>query len=293
MDGQEKKVFLVKTLAFLSLIRWYNLLLIVLAQVFAALFIIHFDAPKLPILLDFRFFITILSSDLIIAGGYLINAFYDFEKDLVNERKDLIINKVISKNFTLKAYLFLSFAGIVLGLSGGFRVVIFNIIFAFLLWLYSHKFKKMLFMGDLMASLLTVSSFLVVSIYFYSLPSLIIIYALFIFIVELTRELVKDLEGIKGDLIMNYSSIPLKYGIKNTKILISALFVLLPLPFWIFYEAMGLHPLNYFFIPALILAGICWILLIKSKNQRDYKRVHLLIKLLIVCGILALPILSL
>lgn len=293
MDGQEKKVFLVKTLAFLSLIRWYNLLLIVLAQVFAALFIIHFDEPKLHILLDFRFFITILSTDLIIAGGYLINAFYDFEKDLVNERKDLIINKVISKNFTLKSYLFLSFAGIVLGLSGGLRVVLFNCIFAILLWLYSHKFKKMLFMGDLMASLLTVGSFLVVSIYFYSIPALIIIYALFIFIVELIRELVKDLEGIKGDLIMNYSSIPLKYGIRKTKILISILFVLLPLPFWIFYEAMGLHPLNYFFIPALILAGICWILLIKSKNTRDYKRVHLLIKILIVCGILALPILSL
>ena len=85
MSGNDKSVLLKLTGLFFS-VRGYNLLIIVLAQYLAAIFILSPDSLTLRgVLLDENLFILVLCNALVIASGYLINSFYDSEKDLINK----------------------------------------------------------------------------------------------------------------------------------------------------------------------------------------------------------------
>ncbi|MDX5321915.1 MAG: ubiquinone biosynthesis protein UbiA, partial [Bacteroidota bacterium] len=107
--NQEQRTVLVKFLAYLGLVRWHNLGLIALAQYLAAIFLLNREAEAISILLQPGLHFLVLSSSLIIAGGYLINAFYDMEKDLANNPKKLIMGRIISKTFALNTYLLFNF----------------------------------------------------------------------------------------------------------------------------------------------------------------------------------------
>lgn len=289
--NKQQRTFLIRFLVFLGLVRWYNLLVIALAQLLAAVFILNKDLTWQEVLKDPGLYALVCSSLFIIAGGYLINAFYDWEKDLVNRPRAMVLGRFISKHFALNCYFLFSFTGLLTGILLSYKVFIFHGIFVFLLWFYSHKLKKITFVGNLTATFLTVCSFFVVCVYYWQVNYIIIFYVLFIIITELIRELVKDLEAIKGDVIFGYDTVPVAWGIPKTKLLITSLMVTSLVPGALISWLIGSGPILYFFAVAYFLLLITATLLLKAQSRHDFSRVNQLLKLILGLGILSIALL--
>jgi len=285
---RRQRTILVKSLAYLGLVRWHNLGLVALAQYLAAIFLLNPTKTHLEIIANPGLHFLVFSSGLIIAGGYLINAFYDIEKDLANRPKKLIMGRLISKNFALNTYMLFNFTGLGIGFLLGWRVFLFYGVFSFMLWFYSHKLKKMPLIGNLTATFLSVCSFFVVCVYFWQLSWTIVFYVLFLIVAELIREIVKDMEAIKGDIVYGYKTVSVVLGIKKTKSLVYGLMALGILPIFLVYKLQGWGPVMFFLLFAFFLWMIATLMLAYSKERKDFAAVNTLLKVIIVLGVLSI-----
>lgn len=277
--NSKQRIVLVKVLAFLTLIRWYNLLL------FSAGFVVlsrQLHGSWRGFISDSRFWLINLALLCIIAGGYIINAFYDFEKDLANQRKDLIINRVISRRFTLNSYVILSFLGVFGVMGGGFSMFASACLFAFSLWFYSHKLKKKAFVSDVSASLLAVTPFLLFCLYYQTLPLWLALYGFFIFTLILTRELVKDIEAIKGDMLFGYMTFPVKYGLRRSKALLWLLMGISSGAALLQFSLAPQRPGVYWYFFPLLLVALAFVMLPGSHRRNGFKRINTLYKVNLV-----------
>jgi len=276
---------LIRFLVFLSLVRWYNLLVVAIAQYLAAYFILHHEAVWYHILLDWRLFVVVSSTGLIIAGGYIINAFYDVEKDLANRPQEVIVGRVLTKVFAIRGYIIVNGLALLLSLFIQKELFLFNGLFAFGLWFYSHKLKKKPLLGNFAAASLTVAAFFAVCVYYGFVNQVILVYAIFIMLITLIREIVKDLEAIKGDLIYGYQTFPVVYGIRRTKKLLYVLMLCSILPFSLLYVTIPLAGLLWYF-------GFCALMLTYAafRTQRAIKpaqfaQINNVLKVLILTGV--------
>lgn len=285
--NSKQRVFVIKSLVFFSLVRWYNLLLIAAAQYLTAIKILnpHHYTP-LQVLSNPQLHWIVFSTSLIIAGGYLINAFYDYEKDLANHSEEVILNKIISKRFAINAYMVCNTLAVFIGLLLNIKLALFYVLLTFLLWFYSHKLKKLPLLGNFCASFLAVSAFLSICIFYWEINKLIVLYATYIGLIALIREIVKDIEAIKGDMLFGYQTFPVKFGIKKTKWLVAPLMLLcVPIGYFLYHHLSPNYSSIYF---AASFAGIFgWMFyFIFSTNEKHFRQTDNYYKLLIVLGVL-------
>ena len=153
-----KKSILLKFLSIFSVVRIYNILLIVIAQYLTSIFILS-EKSFMEVILDFNLFLIILCSSISIASGYIINNFYDGKKDLINKPIKHKIDDVVNSSTKLNFYFILNLIAVFFASSISIRAVIFFSLYIFFLWLYSHKLKRILFIGNLFYSLLTITPF--------------------------------------------------------------------------------------------------------------------------------------
>ena len=92
-----------------SVVRGYNILIVVIAQYLASIYILAYDKPLSEVVFDLNLSFLVLASAATIAGGYIINNFYDSEKDLINRPIKSMIDKVVSQNTKLSLYFILNF----------------------------------------------------------------------------------------------------------------------------------------------------------------------------------------
>lgn len=111
----------------------------------------------------------VLASAAAIAGGYIINNFYDSEKDLINRPQKSMLDRLVSQNTKLSFYFVLNFVAVIMASYVSFRAVVFFSVYIFGIWFYSHKLKKMPFVGNLTSAVLTITPFFVVFIYYKTL----------------------------------------------------------------------------------------------------------------------------
>ena len=277
------RYLLFKIWAMLSMVRWINVLVIAIALYLSALYLLNDGVSKLEILKNPKLHLEVIALSLLIMSGYIINAFYDLEKDLINKPKKTYFERLISKQTSLNAYIFFNGIAALLSFFVGWRVFIVNLLFSFALWLYSHKLRKTAFMGELGATFLTVAPFVSLSIYYKRITAYIFLYISFIFVLSLTREIVKKLIRFKGDLVVGEKSLPIVIGEQNSKALAIALMLgsiaqlgslyfiqwLLRLPLW-FVSLGGVG------------ISIAIILMIGSKSGNNYKIVNWIYKFLLV-----------
>jgi 4-hydroxybenzoate polyprenyltransferase len=282
-----QRVFVIKSLVFFSLVRWYNLLLIAAAQYLTAIKILnpHHYTP-LQVLANPQLHWIVFSTALIIAGGYLINAFYDYEKDLANHSEEVILNKIISKRFAINAYMVCNTLAVLIGLVLNIKLALFYVLLTFLLWFYSHKLKKLPLLGNFCASFLAVSAFLSICIFYWEINKLIVLYAVYIGLIALIREIVKDIEAIKGDMLFGYKTFPVVFGIKKTKLLVAPLMLLcVPIGYFLFMH-LSPHYSSIYFSVSLTGIFIWMFYFIFSANEKHYRQTDNYYKLLIVLGVL-------
>ena len=281
-----------KFISLFSVIRLYNIFIIIIAQYFTSIFIISIDTSISSILFDFQLFLLILSSSIAIASGYIINNFYDYEKDLINKPIKSKIDKVIRKRTKLSLYVALNFLCIYTSSLVSWRAVLFFSIYIFVIWLYSHKLKRILFIGNIVSSLLSVIPFFIILIYYKNFELIIFLYAIFLFIIVYMREIIKDLENIKGDFTLDYRTIPVVYGEKSSKYLLSIVSLFTVAIIYILLSGFdtGMMFYYYYFSIAVLLFFI--IVLWKYDSKKYYNFLHNLLKSLIVLGVLSIVLID-
>jgi 4-hydroxybenzoate polyprenyltransferase len=283
------KSLIIKFVGLFFSARGYNILMIILAQYLASIFILAPDSLALKeILLDPNLFIIVICSALVIASGYLINNFYDSEKDLINRPLRAYIDNKVSPRTKLSIYFILNFLSVILASYISFRAVLFFSAYIFGIWFYSHKLKRITFLGNMVAALLAIAPFFAVFVYYKHFETVIFFHAVFLFLLILIREITKDLENLKGDFAQNYHTIPVKFGEKYTKSILTIIFILAFTTTLLLVNFFNLGLMNYYFFTCLGAFVFLVIYLWSSHKRIQFKMLHIMLKILIIIGVFSI-----
>ncbi len=227
---QKRDSVYLKIVALLSSVRWKNVLFTVGAQYIAFLFAFNTKENIFQSLSEVKVHLIIASTAFILAGGYIINNFYDVEKDLINRPHRTHFQNLVSRGFKLNFYLLLNFIGLSIALFASWRIFLFFLAYSSLLWFYSHKLSRMVLVRELTASFLTVLVFFSLVIYYQVMSLPFFLYGMSLFFLLFAREIYKDIIWLKGDVVQGYESIATSTGTEVSKrifqvILISSLTV--------------------------------------------------------------------
>ena len=293
MSAQAKqRLILFKFLSIFSVVRGYNVLLIVFAQYLTSIFILS-DKTYFEVLFDEGLFLIICCSSLSIASGYIINNFYDEEKDLINKPVKYKIDDVVNNSTKLRFYFFLNFIVVLMASFISLRAILFFSVYIFLLWFYSHKIKRLVFIGNLFYSLLTVTPFFAILLYFKNIDLIIIAYALFLFFMLLLKDITKDLKNLKGDFSQDYKTIPVVFGESFTKTIISLIAFINILLLFNLYFNFSMGCMTIFYAVSLILLLVFLLKLFLSKKVYDYLFLHNVLRFIIAFGVFSIVFLGL
>ena len=292
---------------FLKLLRWPNLIFIVLTQLlfYFCIYLPLYQVPQTHILVW-----LVIASVCIAGAGYIINDYFDLNIDKINKPGKNVLNTIINRRWAIVWHLLFSFIGIVAtAIAVGFGkwyLIIANIFCVALLWLYSTSLKRKLLIGNILISLL--AAWTVLILFFAKVPfneafnsksditlkyfRLAFLYGGFAFIISLIREAIKDIEDREGDAQYGCRTLPIYAGVRTTKIYISIWIVVLVaalviLQLYIFQFGWWLAVI-YSII--LIIAPLIYLLmqLRKAQTVNDYSKLSSLTKLIMFTGILSM-----
>lgn len=288
MLDRRKKLILLKFLSLISVVRGYNILMIVLAQYLASIYILSPNLSLGNVVFDINLMMLVIASALVIAGGYIINNFYDAEKDLINKPRKTMLDRLVSQRTKLTTYFILNFSAVFFASYVSFKAVLFFSAYIFGIWFYSHKLKRLPLIGNIVSATLAITPFFVVFVYYKNFETVIFVHAVFLFLLILSREMIKDLENMAGDVAQNYSTIPILYGPKVSKIGIGVLIMLTLIPSLLLINKFNVGHMYIYFIGCVFLLLLFMILLWRSKSKKDYVWLHNILKLIIVVGVFSI-----
>jgi 4-hydroxybenzoate polyprenyltransferase len=288
MLSRSQKRVLLKIFSLFSVVRGYNILIVVIAQYLTSVYIFAPDLPVKSVLFDVNLLLLVLASSCVIASGYIINSFYDSEKDLINRPTKTMLDKLVSQNTKLSFYFVLNFLSVIMASYVSFTSVVFFSVYIFVIWLYSHRLKKKLIIGNLTSAILTITPFFIIFVYYKNFDAVIFVHATFLFLIISIRELVKDLENIKGDLALGYQTIPIKYGELTSKKMITFLTVLTLFPGYLLVYTSVIGNMKFYFYLCSALLVVFLILLWRFNTQKQYIILHNILKFIIVAGVFSI-----
>ena len=298
--------------AFLKMVRLPNLFFMALTQVLFqfCIFTTIYKSSIPPGDLT-RFVLLVLASLFIAAAGYIINDYFDIDIDEVNKPQKMIVDKLISRRWAIAWHFMLSGAGIILTtlalpFAQKWYLIIANILCVALLWIYSTNFKKSLLTGNIVISLLTAWTILVIFFSKVDLADafgteninqskffrLTFLYAGFAFIISLIREAIKDMEDMRGDSKYNCRTMPIVWGVNATKVYVAVWLVVLMAVLVI----LQVYVLQFkwwlavaYSVPAIIFPLlIILVKLRKSVSTKDFHQLSTITKLVMLTGILSM-----
>jgi 4-hydroxybenzoate polyprenyltransferase len=269
--------------AFLRLTRVWNLFIIAISQYFTAAMLVGTHT-----LLDWRLFILSLTTISIAAGGYIINDYYDVKIDLVNKPERVVIGQGITRRYAILFHSVLSILGILIGLLLGWRIAAINFAAVFLLWWYSNDLKRHPFIGNVVVALMTGIAVMMVDALYQTGNILILIYATFAFFMTLVREIIKDMEDLKGDLTFGCKTLPIIWGFRKTKFLIYGILAIFSISVLLLNFYFTKLPEYYFLIFLFPLLLVLLIKLIRADTKKDFTWLSSFCKILMLLGIFSL-----
>lgn len=303
-------------MTYLKLVRWKNLLIIILTQVMLKYFIInplmntYGVSNPLPGLV---FWILCLSTIFIAGAGYVINDIFDIQIDAVNKPSDKMIGKLISLEKARRFYWLINGAGLLTGLIIGILIDYINFVFihlasAILLWYYSSYFKHKPLLGNILIAFLSAFSFyllwmaeLIHGDYLYgpySLPAnvsaLVWGYTAFAFVMNILREIVKDIEDMDGDRAFGCRTLPLVFGANTARtaaVSVAMLIFVMTVVALVLMAKTGWFVLFGYFV-LLIQLPLLWLTfrLVKARQKQHFHYVSGMIKLVMLTGVASMAV---
>jgi len=277
----------IKIFGLFSLVRGYNIVVLILAQYLTSRYILAPSSSFYEILFDLKLFYLVLATAFSTAAGYIINNFYDAEKDKINRPKKFLLEHLLSQQSQLVLYFLLNGATLIAAGAASFKAILFFTVYIFGIWIYSSSLKRLFWISNLFATLLAIIPFFAVTIYFKNFEAVVIYHASFLFLLILIRDIVKDLQNYKGDWVRSYQTLPIVFGNLKTKIIVSAFIFLNSVPIFLLIQShLGLMTYYFYFsIPYLLFVLVLlWI----GSTQKMYLWTHNLLKILILLGVIGI-----
>ncbi len=295
---------------YLKLIRLPNLLFIAIAQILIKLALFKpFGIATSLSLTDF--ILLVVATVSIAAGGNIINDIYDVTIDKINKPDKVIVGKSISEKSAYNLYFILNIIGVGIGfyLSNKIDKPSFSAVFiviSALLYLYASYFKSMLLLGNIIISALVAFSLIIVGIFDLfpaitevnrttqsTIFSIIIDYALFAFFLNFIREIVKDVQDIKGDINGGLNTLPIAIGKERT---LKVVFILGIIAVFLVVRYMYLYLYNsqtlmlYFLL--LVLAPLLYFCIqaFGAKTEKEISRLSVVLKIVLFFGMCSLAL---
>lgn len=260
--------------------------------------------------------LLIMSTMLIAAGGYVINDYFDVKIDRINRPDDLVVTRHISREGAMRLFQVLSGIGVAAGLAAAWWAKSWTLMMIFvvvpgLLWFYSASYKRQLLVGNIVVAFTSALVPLLVAfsntdhlrhLYGESLMYTPIVgqlyiwlggFAAFAFLTTLAREIVKDIEDIEGDREMECRTIPIVWGVKTAKMVVTILLIVIAafvaylaftaLPFPYTWQSFSTRYVVFGMItPILCAVALLWV----AKTPLEYRRTQLIIKFVMFMGVM-------
>lgn len=236
---------------FLSLVRWYNVALITFAQIFLAAYMqlmLHAQSSKKLalwyFLTDVNTYLMVVASAFTIAAAYIINSFYDRDKDMVNRPSHPMMANAIGTRHLANLYIIFNVLGLAFAFLASIKIGSYFLGIQILSWFYSHKLQKIAFVREITSALLTVSPTLAVWMHI-GLPSIEILgFFTALSMIILTKDVLKGLDGHRGNLIFGYRTVAVATSRENARLALilvnlSAFAVFVYLRFWFDWTLTG------------------------------------------------------
>jgi geranylgeranylglycerol-phosphate geranylgeranyltransferase len=240
---------------------------------------------------ELNIFLAAIAAALTASAGNVINDIFDFEIDKINQPSRPLPSGKISRKEAYILYLTFLLISISISILISLPALIFVLFSHLLLFLYSKYLKRILLLGNLTVAFLTGLVFIFGGIVVGS-PSAAIVPALFAFLINLIRELVKDMQDINGDQAAGLQTFPIKFGMQNSKFIISFLiFILIIYTFYPFITQ--LYNIEFFIVVMALVNPIliyCVKKIFEKESEKYLKKISNLLKLSMVIGLFAIYI---
>jgi 4-hydroxybenzoate polyprenyltransferase len=299
--------------AILSLIRFPNLLFIFITQLLSYECIVLRGLGKSICIADdqsipipfFQFLLLSLSTILIAAAGYMINDYFDMGIDTINKPEKVTIEKIFSRRRIITWHIVLNFIALVMAsiifiTYLKWRFLVIQLFSIFLLVIYSTTLKRKLLIGNLSIACLTGLTVFSVGVYHPHFDVLNLqarpvqvfwLYILFAFFITLIREIVKDIEDMKGDSSQQCKTIPLVWGISKAKQIIYAISILLILLIVIalYFKANPSLYLGLIWVLGIVVPLVVVLVYVqKANNAIQFRKLSSYLKVMTLIGILSM-----
>lgn len=294
--------------SFFNLIRWKNLIMIAAMQMLIKYAL--FEPFDVAITLNgFGFSLLILTTLCLAAAGNIINDIYDVETDLVNKPKKVIVGISISEKVAYNLFFGFNIIGVGIGFYLSLAVgkspffAIFVVI-SVLLYIYASYLKQMPVIGNIIISSLVALSLIVVGIFDlipaitatnketqFTFFKIVLDYAFFALMINLVREMVKDLEDVEGDYNAQMNTLPIAIGRARAR-LITFVISFIPTLAVIYYIVTFLYKqqlaVAYFLV--FVLGPLIYISLklYSAETKRNYTHISAILKYTMLFGMLSL-----
>ena len=273
-----------------------------------------FQSQDIPLALaDWQYGLFVLSTVLIAAGGYVINNIFDQHTDTINKPNTVVIGKSISETQGYNIYIALTATGVSIGFylsnviaKPGFATIF--ILIAATLYLYATSLKQMMLIGNIMVALLLSFSVVIIGIFdlfptihegnqqqMANLFSILLDYTIFAFMINLLREIVKDIEDVDGDYNMGMNTLPIAIGkSRATKIVFVLSFIpLLLILHYIYNYLFGLLFVTLYLLFFVVAPLLYFTIKIgAATSKKEFHNLSLLLKWLLLFGILSIVVIS-
>ncbi len=275
-------------IAFIMGARVFVTLLLTFALYVSTFFLFNQEESLRNFVFDFRvhgiIFCTILS---VLAGG-IINQFYDLEKDQVTKPFRTRVQYFLKQKYFLYAYIALNVFS--LGIAGmiSIRVFFFFLIYQFLMWFYSHKLSKLLIINNLTFVSLSLYPFFGMLFYYKTFSLLIFFMSIFIFLMLLIIDVLKDTLTKNADKVFGYFTIPNYFSSTTSSAIIVFLLVGAQISSGLIIWKMGLHSImSYYFAASIIIQIISVFLVLNKAKYSKFANLNML-RIWIFIGIIAM-----
>lgn len=311
--------------AFLNLIRWQNLLIVILTMVLMRYAVLEPVISKIgvillkgtgeviPMVLQFPwydFLLLVASTVFITAGGYVINDYFDIKADLINKGKVIVGTKIPRRQAMMWHNIF-NIAGVSAGFyiswkAGYIYLGVLFLIVSGLLYFYSVSYKRQFLIGNIIVAILTAMVPLLVVFYewpalykYYtinaiSLPKINFIFywvggfALFVFLTTLTREIIKDTEDFEGDVAYGRNTVAVVFGVLSAKVVsVSLIIITVALLYLIWYFFIN-DTITLIYISAAIVLPLLYVIynVVISHDRKQLHSASSIMKIVMLTGIL-------
>ena len=313
-----------------KIIRWKNLVIISLSQIFIKFFFIDFFIQK-DQLLNENFVILLTVTILIAASGYIVNDIYDYNLDQINKPEKVVLGKFLKSRDAIIIYMMFNFLAIVLSIFLCMKIeqeiyILVFLLIIYCLWLYSKKLKKYKIIGNILIAFFISLSILNVPLFSYKnilsddrffVFLIISIFSVLAFLINLKREIIKDIEDIDGDKIHKVKSLPIIFGTKKSKLvtIIIGIILMFAISSLITFQILILRSdllldvggnqfsnpqiwganyisIIYMFI-ILIIFFYVELLILNATTKTNFTKASKLLKYLMLLSLLSIPVFSL